>query len=196
MGLRLSHRSPRSLALAAVVVAAAIGVLHGTTSALAQPATPDARQPLKLEALGGAVIDIPAWRAVRHESGVAIYEQLPDPATQRPYYVLVCTIEEGPPKGQPIAWDKVRDNIVQSASKNQRALTLEVKDAFTGAATFEGRRFLGELKASSPDKKVQVELVALAKDGKLVTIGIVSDKLDGATAELLAGIARSARLGP
>lgn len=189
-------RSPHRLVLAALIALATATVAFAQPATPPPPAPPGDRQPLKLEALGGAVIDIPTWREVRRESGVAIYEQLPDPATQKPYYVLVCTIEEGPPKGQPIAWDKVRDNIVQAASKNQRALTLEVKDAFTGAGTFEGRRLVGELKSATPDKKVQVELVALAKDGKLVTIGLVADKLDAATTELVANIAKTARLGP
>jgi len=164
------------------------------TVALAQPATP--MLALRFEALGGASLQVPAWKEIRREGAVAVYEQLPDPAAQRPYYVLMCALEEGPPKGGPIAWDKVRDNIMTAASKNGRSLTLEVKEPYTGAAGFESRRLVGEFKSATPEKKVAIELIALVKDGKLLTIGLVAEALGPATSELLQGIARSAQLGP
>lgn len=71
-----------------------------------------------------------------------------------------------------------------------------MKDAYTGAAGFEARRLTGEFKSSTPEKKVAIELLALVKDGKLLTIGIVSETLGPVTSELVQNVAKSARFGP
>ena len=185
--LRLSLVGPRAVVMVTLLILT-FGV------AFAQPSAPT--QLLRFDALGGASLEVPSWKEIRHEGAVAVYEQLPEPTAQKPYYVLMCALEEGPPKGQPVAWDKVRDNIMQAASKNGRTLTLEVKDAYIGAAGFESRRLVGEFKSATPEKKVAIELIALVKDGKLLTIGLVAEALGPATSELLQGIARSAQLGP
>ncbi len=166
-----------------------------TSAAFAQPAPTQPIQALRFEVLGGASLDVPNWKQVRREGGIAVYEQLPDATTQKPFYVLMCSLEEGPPTGAPIAWDKVRDNIVQAASKNGRNLTLDLKDPYTGVAGFEARRLTGEFKSSTPEKKVAIELLALVKDGKLLTIGIVAETLGPATSELVQNVAKSVRFG-
>jgi len=185
--------SPSGLRLEALL--GSLAILCATFGvALAQPSAPT--QALRFEALGGATLQVPSWKEIRREGAVAVYEQLPESGAQRPYYVLMCALEEGPPKGAPVAWDKVRENIMQAASKNGRTLTLEVKEPYTGAAGFESRRLIGEFKSATPEKKVAIELIALVKDGKLLTIGLVAEALGPATAELTQAVARSARLGP
>jgi hypothetical protein len=187
---------PSARAARGAVLAAAASAWLCALAAPASRAQEPTTQELRLPALGGAVLQVPAWKEVRKDQAVAVYEQLPEPAAQKPYYVLLCSLEEGPAKDAPVPWDKVRDNIVQAASKNGRKLTLEVKDPFVGAADFQGRRLVGEFQSDAPGKKVGLELVALVKDGKLLTVGLVAEALGPATAELVQGVAKSARLGP
>lgn len=151
---------------------------------------------LRLTAHGGALVQVPAWKEIRKDGAIAVLEQLPEPAAQKPFYVLMCALEEGPQKGAPIPWDKVRDNIVQAASKNGRKLALEVGEPFTGAATFEGRRLVGSLESATPGKKVAIELIALVRDGKLMTIGLIAETMGPAENDLVVGVAKTARLGP
>lgn len=182
--------------LAAAAVGLVVALQAGGVRAQPEPAPAEApTQRLVLEALGGATIDVPTWKEVRRDAAVAVFEQLPEPAADKPYLVLMCALEEGPPAGAAVAWDEVRDNIVKAASKNGRTLALEVKEPFTGAAGFEGRRLVGEFTSTSPDKKVAIELVALVKEGKLLTVGLVAEALGAKTGELVAAVAGSARLG-
>jgi len=159
------------------------------------PTTP-ATTELRLTAHGGVTVQVPGWKEIRKDGAIAVLEQLPEPAADKPYYVLMCAVEEGPPAGAPIPWEKVRDNVVQAASKNGRKLTLEVGEPFTAAAAFEGRRLLGALESGTPGKKVALELIALVKDGKLLTVGLIAETLGPTENELLVGVAKTARLGP
>lgn len=80
---------------------------------------------------------------MRKEAALVVREQAADPAGQKPFFVLLASIEEGPPVGTPdstspgVPWLKVRDNIVESASKNGRTVRLDVGDAWKGVAGFE-----------------------------------------------------------
>jgi hypothetical protein len=105
----------------------------------------------------------------------------------------MCALEDGP-TAKVIPWDKVRQNIVDAASKSGRTLELSPKEAFTGAAGFEGQRFQGTFK-SGTGKQVALEIVALVKDGKLLTVGLIAESLTPAATELLDKVAKSARLG-
>ena len=164
-------------------------------SAHAQPAAPALDQDLKLTALGGAALKVPALKEVRKDEAVSVLEQLPDPAQQKPFYVVMAAIEEGPNDAAAVAWDKVRDNIVEAASKSGRKLELKVGDAFAGAAGFTARWLAGEFVGAN-GKKVALSLVALVKDKRLVTIGIISEEATPAAKTLAEEIAKTARLGP
>lgn len=164
-------------------------VLAGAPPAAAQPTEGEA----KLTALGGATLTVPTWKEVRKDAAVLVLEQLPDPAAQRPYQVLMCALEEGP-TAKVVPWDKVRQNIVEAASKSGRALELAPKEAFAGAAGFEGQRFQGTFKSGN-GKQVALEIVALVKDGKLLTVGVIAESLSPAATELIDKVAKSARLG-
>ena len=166
-----------------------------TLAARAQPAPPAIGQELKLTALGGAVLKVPAWKEVRKDEAVTVLEQLPDPAQQKPFYVLMAAIEEGPADPAAVAWEKVRDNIVEAASKNGRKLELKVGDAFEGAAGFTARWLAGEFVGAN-GKKVALALVALVREKRLVTIGVISEEATPAAKTLAEDIAKSARLGP
>lgn len=166
-----------------------------TLAARAQPVPPALDQELKLTALGGAALKVPAWKEVRKDEAVTVLEQLPDPAQQKPFYVLMAAIEEGPADAAAVAWDKVRDNIVEAASKNGRKLELKVGDAFTGTAGFTARWLAGEFVGAN-GKKVALALVALVREKRLVTIGVISEEATPAAKTLAEDIAKSARLGP
>ncbi|MCC6621814.1 MAG: hypothetical protein IT385_11200 [Deltaproteobacteria bacterium] len=203
------------LALVALLVSpvpVALGALVAP-AALAQPApTPAATVDVALQALGGATVKVPAtWKEIKTEAALAVREQAPDPAAQAPFFVLLCAIEEGPPVGAAdgpapgVPWLKVRDNIVEAASRGDRKLTLAVGDPFKDAVGFEGRRLRGELETSPPagapaggaPKKLVIELVALVKNERLLTIGLLAEPSAAAAArDAVATIAGSARLGP
>ena len=161
----------------------------------APPAPPAIGQELRLTALGGAALKVPAWKEVRKDEAVSVLEQLPDPAQQKPFYVLMAAIEEGPADAAAIVWDKVRDNIVEAASKNGRKLELKVGDAFEGAAGFTARWLAGEFVGAN-GKKVALALVALVREKRLVTIGVISEEATPAAKTLAQDIAKTARLGP
>lgn len=182
-------------------------------AAHAQPATPAPEKvDVHLDAQGGATVQVPAtWKEVKKTANLAVREQAPDLAAKAPFYVMLASIEEGPPMSAPdggaaaVPWLKVRDNIVEAASKNGRKVRLDVGDAWTGLAGFEARRFHGELEgpaaagapAGTAPRKVAITLIALVKDQKLLTIGLVSEPTSAEAArELVATIAQSARLGP
>lgn len=166
-----------------------------TLAARAQPAPPTLEQELRLTALGGAALKVPAWKEVRKDDAVSVREQLPDPAQQKPFYVVMAAIEEGPADAAAVAWDKVRDNIVEAASKNGRKLELKVGDAFAGAAGFTARWLAGEFVGAN-GKKVALALIALVRDKRLVTIGVISEEATPAAKTLAEDIAKTARLGP
>jgi len=172
----------------------AFGLLVFAGQALAQPAS-DGPKKLTLTTHGGAVMMAPAYREVRKDAGVVVLEQLPEPALQKTFQVLVCAIEDGPVGPvEGIAWDKVRDNVVTAAGKSGRTLTLAVGDAFGETEGFVGRRLVGELAAPN-GRKVALELVALVKDEKLVTVGLLAEQVGTAERAVLDGVAKTVRLG-
>jgi hypothetical protein len=186
------HRSLRSASGLTLSMALPLVVLSGL--ALAQP-TPETSKKLTLTTHGGAVMTAPSYREVRKDAGVVVLEQLPDPAQQKTFQVLVCAIEEGPVGPvEGIPWDKVRDNVVSSAGKSGRTLTLTVGEAFGEAEGFAGRRLVGELAAPN-GRKVALELVALVKDEKLVTIGLLAEQIGASERAVLDGVAKTVRLG-
>jgi len=200
------------LALVALLALTAPGALLAATAARAQPAAEPASVDVSLSALGGAALKVPAtWKEIKTEAALVVREQAPDPAAQAPFFVLLCTIEEGPPIGAAdgpapgVPWLKVRDNVFEAASRGGRKLTLAVGDPFKDVAGFEGRRLQGELETPPPagapagttGKKLVVELIALVKNQRLLTIGLLADPSSSAAArDQVAAIARSARLGP
>jgi hypothetical protein len=161
--------------------------------ALSQPAAPTKK--VALTALGGASLTTPDYREVRKDAAVVVLEQLPEPAQQKTFRVLVLAIEEGPTgPADAIPWDKVKDNVVSSAGKSGRTLTLAVGEPFADSSGFAGRRLVGELAAPN-GKKVAIELVALVKDEKLVTIGMLAEAIGAAERTVLDGIAKTVKLG-
>lgn len=185
----------------APVIALLCALWLSTSTAHAQEAE------LKLSAQGGATLQVPAsWKETRAEPGLIVREQAAEPAAQKPFLVALVAIEEGPPVAAAgVPWTKVRDNIQQAASKNGRIVTLTLDEgAITDVPGFEARRMHGELTSPPPagapagtaPRKVNIELVALVKDKKLVTVGVVSEVPAADTARAAAlTIAKTARLG-
>jgi len=186
------------------VALALLMVVVWSCLALAQPAPEGI---LKLTAQGGATLEVPAtWKETRTDPGLVVREQAAEPAAQKPFLIALAAIEEGPPRDGGVPWLKVRDNIQQAASKNGRTVTLALDDtAITDITGFEARRFFGELTSPAPAgapagttaRKVGIELVALVKDTKLLTIGIISETSASDVARAAAlTIAKTAKLGP
>ncbi len=159
-------------------------------AALAQPG-PDVDQHARLTALGGVTFDRPDWKAVREDPAVAVFEQAADPAAKQAFHVLLVAVEEGPPDAPD--WNKIRDNIVEAASENERKLTLEVGDAYL-VEGFEARLMTGTFE-SAAGQSVTLELVGLVGAGKLVTVSLISDEATEVSAGVLSAVARTVKLG-
>ncbi len=169
-------------------------VIFGANISLAQDG---AYQEQSLEAYGGAKFKAPSWRSVRKDKAVVVLERGPDfsdPKAPTPLNVLVVSIEDGP-SATPVAWEKIRDNIVAAASRNGRALTLEAGEIATDVTGFEARWFSGEFTGSN-GKKVGMALLALVKAKRLVTVGLVSERVGAPEKGIVGEVARSVRLGP
>ncbi|TNF30806.1 MAG: hypothetical protein EP329_13340 [Deltaproteobacteria bacterium] len=168
-----------------------------TAAAYAQPGPPQLDKEYGVSALGGAKIKAPAWNAVRTDEAVLVLEQAPDPAQKRPFYVLMLAIEEGPPAGAEVPWDKIKDNIIKAATDEGRSLSLTLGDPWKGAAGFDGLYMSGSFKGSDEQQQqVGLELIALVKDGKLLTVSLVSDAVvPDTTTKILEAIAATAALG-
>jgi hypothetical protein len=176
--------------------------------AVAQPASPEPQSDVVLEALGGATLKAPAkWKDVKKEPALVVREQAPPPADKTPVLVLLAALEDGPTTapGADIPWTKVRDNIVAAAKRDGRTVSLVVGDEVKDVAGFEGRRLQGELEAApaagSPPgtaaRKVVIQLVALVKNQRLLTIGLLAEPASELLArEQVLAIAKTARLGP
>jgi hypothetical protein len=152
---------------------------------------------LSLEAAGGVKFKAPNWRNVRKDNAVVVLERGPDfsdPKRPTPLNVLVVSIEEGP-SASPVSWEKIRDNIVAASSRNGRALTLESGENASDLQGFEARWFSGEFTGSN-GKKVGMALLALVKDKRLVTVGLVSEQVGDSEKGIVSEVARSVRLGP
>ena len=161
--------------------------------ASAQPAPPALEQEVRLATLGGLVVKAPAWKVSRRDDAVAVLEQAPDPAHKRPFHVLMVALEAGPAPG-PIPWEKIRDNVVTAATKSGRSLSLELGDAWPGAPGFEARYLSGSFRGAG-DERVALELLALVKDGRLVTVSLVSEAQTPDTRSLLDAVAATVALG-
>ncbi|PIE17388.1 MAG: hypothetical protein CSA66_05925 [Proteobacteria bacterium] len=159
-------------------------------TALAQPG-PVVETEASLEALGGVRFLRPDWKPVREDAAVAVYERAAEPATKRPFYVLLVAVEEGP-AGE-VDWSRVRDNIVEAATKNQRKLTLEVGQSYV-AQGFDAKLMTGTFEGDG-GQKVTLELVGLVADGRLVTVSLISDEATEESAGILAAVARTVALG-
>lgn len=166
-------------------------VLLGTggTAIAAEPRT------VELKAHGGATLTVPPYQELRKDDAVVVLEQLPDAAQKKTFRVLVLSIEAAP-SGRPedLPWDKVRDNILAAARKSGRSLTLEAGVPYAAAPGFTGRRFTGALAANSGGRAVSVELIALVKDTRLVTIGVLAEQIADPDRAVLEEVARSTRL--
>lgn len=169
------------------------------SGALAGDARAAAPLPLEhtvaLTAAGGASVRTPDWTSVRQDAALAILEQLPDPAQKRPFYVLVVTVEPmATASGEPVPWEKIRDNIVAAAVKKGRPMSLELGPAFTAAEGFAGRVMSGRAQTAA-SAEVRVDVVALVKEGRLVTVSVVTDAEFGGGAAMAAMIGATATAG-
>ena len=162
-------------------------------TAAAQP-IPELSQAVRVTAQGGATLKAPAWKSVRSDEAVAVLEQAPDPTQKRPFYVLMVAIEEGPSAGVAVPWDKIKENVVTAATRTGRSLSLELGDVWAGAPGFEGRYMSGSFRGSD-EQQVGLELLALVKDGKLLTVSLVSQEVTADTRALLQAVAATAALG-
>jgi hypothetical protein len=157
-------------------------------------AEPAPAQELTLDAHGGASMQVPAWRSVRKDAAVAVLEQsadLSDPAAPKPFYVLVLSLEEGPTAAAD--WDKIREQMVASASRNGRALTLTLGAPVTDIPGFEARRLAGEFTGSN-GRKVAMDILALAGGKRLVTVGLIAEVITDVERTLLGDIAKTVRI--
>lgn len=163
-----------------------------TATALAQEAP---KKTIELKAHGGATLTAPAYSELRKDDAVVVLEQLPDPAQKKTFRVLVLSVEPAPFEGTATPWDKVKDNIVSATQKSGRILTLDAGAAFTHELPgFSGRRFKGTLAATNGGRVVGIELVALVKDKRLVTVGLIAEQVADPDRAILDEVARSTRL--
>ncbi|HRE90126.1 MAG TPA: hypothetical protein PK095_13415, partial [Myxococcota bacterium] len=136
------------------------------------------KKTIELRAHGGATLTAPAYTELRKDDAVVVLEQLPDPAQKKTFRVLVLSVEPAPFEGAAAPWDKVKDNIVSATQKSGRVLTLDAGAPFTPElAGFAGRRFKGSLAATNGGRAVAIELVALVKDKRLVTVGLIAEQV-------------------
>lgn len=163
-----------------------------SATALAQD-TP--KKTIELKAHGGATLTAPAYTELRKDDAVVVLEQLPDPAQKKTFRVLVLSVEPAPFEGTAAPWDKVRDNIVNATQKSGRVLTLDAGAPLEPElAGFAGRRFKGTLAATNGGRVVSIELVALVKDKRLVTVGLIAEQVADPDRAILDEVARSTRL--
>lgn len=168
----------------AVVLVLALGF---TVTVNAQ--APALTEALALSAHGGVSATVPAWKKVRGDASVAIYEKSPDVRRDPTFYVLMVAIEEGP-TGEAVAWNQIQDNIEGASSKDGRKLDLALNEPYEGNGTFESRLMRGTF-ANADGKKVDIGLVALVKGGKMVTVSVMTKSLDEAAIAVLSAIADS-----
>jgi len=179
----------------AMTTALLLLLLGASFSAGAQP--PELDHEVRLTALGGARLKAPAWKPVEvtDEAAVQVLEQAPDPSQKKPFYVLMVAIEQGPAVGAEVPWDKILANIIQAATQKGRSLSLELEtEAWKGAEGFEARYMSGSFRGTG-DQQVGLELLALVKDGRLLTVSLVSDEVTDDTRAILEAVAATAALG-
>jgi len=149
---------------------------------------------IELKAHGGATLTAPAYSELRKDDAVVVLEQLPDPAQKKTFRVLVLSVEPAPFEGEVTPWDKVKDNIVSATQRSGRVLTLDAGTPFVELAGYAGRRFKGTLAATNGGKVVALELVALVKARRLVTVGLIAEQVGDSDRAILDEVARSTRL--
>lgn len=174
--------------LATLVLPALLLLAPLPQSARAAEAPFPLKTPLTLSAAGGATIQTPAWKPSRPTSAdTAILEHVGAPA--EPVFVLVATIEEGP--GSPVDWAAVRDNMAAEAAKGEAKLVLELSGPFHGALGWSGQRMTGTLQSGS--ETLQVAVVSLVRQGRLLTISVLSSKASPLAAKLAQRVATTAK---
>lgn len=153
------------------------------------------KKTIELKAHGGATLTAPAYAELRKDDAVVVLEQLPDPAQKKTFRVLVLSVEPAPFEGAATPWDKVKDNIVTATQRSGRVLTLDTGAALVPeVAGFAGRHFKGTLAATNGGRVVAIELIALVKDKRLVTVGLIAEQVQDADRAVLDEVARSTRL--
>ena len=199
---RSQRRGPRSgrwdcvrpgVALLALLVITALWY----PAALAQspdPTTENAR-PLILEAEGGVRFQAPAWRASRHESSLAVLEAPGTTTGDDPigFHMMLFAIERCAANPQRITWEEVRKNIVDAASVEGNMLTLDAGKPWTGLEGFVGRMMTGTMQAGA--HRINVVLVAVAAQGKMITVTSLTLPGHQGAQALLNTIAQSITLG-
>lgn len=146
---------------------------------------------LTLEARGGVTLTAPEWKQSKDDDAVAVLERAAE--KDRSFAMLVVAVEEGPGKVDSIDWDRIQSNIATAARETGSDLTLELGSDFGDAAGWKGKRLSGILKAN--EREVAVEMIALVKEGVLVTVSVLGPK-DGKEAAPLAGeVAKTAKAG-
>lgn len=175
----------------AISVAAAAMVALVSTQAAAQKFP--LKNDLKLEA--GATFKVPEWKESRAATpNVAVLEHDATKAGDG-FYVLMLTVEDGPKGAGKVDWTKVRDNMVKAAKESKAKLKLKLAGDWTKAAGFVGQRMSGSLVTKAEKKPLTVELVGLIKDGKLITICVLTGKKLADAVELIESVAETTKLG-
>lgn len=173
----------------ALLVAAVTALALLPFAALADSMAPS--KPFELTA-HGVTFQIPEWKAarpVKPEVGVFEYDARAKGGDD--FFLLMLTVEAGPP-AEKADWKAIAKNIIEEAKKGGAELTLEPKGDFADASGFKGQRMLGTMKRS--DQTMAVELIALLKGGKLVTISVVSGKAGAVSQKLAAEVAKTTKL--
>ena len=179
----------------AILFALALSVL---VAGVLSPAPAWAQKPkhpltkiLKLEGQGGVTFKTPAWKKVRHDKQVAVFEHVPE--GNQGFAILMMAAEPGPKSAAKVDWDKIRDNIVSAAAKANAEFKLEPKGDFDGLAGFNGQRLSGTLK--SDKQTLVVEMLAFVSDGIMITVSVLSAQADPDANNLLEAVSKTTQRG-
>jgi len=181
----------------AAILPATLGLLAGALVLAAPPgasAAPALDRSLSLAAHGGVTVQVPAWEVLREADAAAVLEQAPDPAQRRPFYVLLVAVEEGP-GDEAVPWEAIRDNIVEAAGRKGRSLELAIEAPFDRARGFAGRIMRGTFRGEG-ERRVAVQLATLVRDGRMVTVSVVSESPTDAARAILEAVAATVALTP
>lgn len=167
-------------------------VALGAGAAVAQDGAPALTKSLTLKAAGGATVSAPEWSVTKSTDAAIVLEQAPEPARAIPFHVLMFSVEKGPQPGDPIDWDTIRDNIKKSAEKAGRTLELGLGDKFKEVAGFEARIMTGRYR--DQDQSIGFELISLVKEGRMVTVALVSQTPNDKTRAMLVQVAKTVQV--
>ncbi len=174
--------------LASLTLVVALAALVAGTAARAQADRPKPTNEVALTGHGGVTFKVPAWKETRKEAELAVFEQV----TAAEVSLLVVSIEKGPGQGEAVDWELVRKNIVEAAGETGGKLALTVGEAFEGAPGFQGRRMSGQLETG--EAKLGVALVALVRDGRFVSVSVLTLPEDRDGAELAGDVGATVKL--